>query len=414
MMTNDEEATAALQSHWPLWARSQQLAPAGPWITWLILAGRGFGKTRAGAEWVRSLVESGQYGRIGLVAEDAGDARDVMVEGESGILAVSPPWFAPRYEPSKRRLTWPNGAMATLYSADDPEALRGPQFDAAWLDELAKWRYAQQAWDMLQFGLRLGTYPRQCVTTTPRPIPLLKEIIKSKSTIITKGNTYDNAAHLADKFFEEIVTKYDGTRLGRQELYAEILDDNPNALWTYKMIEQHRVREFDLTTLQKIVVAVDPPTSSNENSDECGIIVVGETEKKHFYVLADYSVQGRKPAAWALQVVKAYHTFQANAVIAEVNQGGEMVQAVISEVDRTMPIYAVRASRGKWLRAEPVAALYEQGRVHHVGMLATLEDQMIDFNPAGEAAGRSPDRLDALVWGVTHLMEGKRQEPRLR
>lgn len=410
---NDEDAEL-LQYHWPFWARADQVAPVGDWQTWLILAGRGWGKTRAGAEWVRSLIESGNYGRLALVAEDAGDARDVIVEGESGIIATAAPWFKPKYEPSKRRITWPNGAMATLYSADDPEALRGPQFDAAWLDEVAKWRYAREAWDMLQFGLRLGMRPVQCVTTTPRPIPLLKELIKDEATHVTKGSTYDNLDNLADQFYKQVQRKYEGTRLGRQELFAEILDDNPNALWSYALIEQHRVREFLFTNCNKIVVAVDPPASSNENSDECGIVVAGKTEAGHVYVFADHSVQGRKPHAWATKAVQAYHTFAASCIVAEVNQGGDMVVAVLNEVDSAVPVHTVRATRGKWLRAEPVAALYEQGRVHHVGMLATLEDQMVDFNPTGESDGRSPDRLDALVWAVTYLMLNEPTNPRVR
>lgn len=416
---NDEEAEL-LQYHWPAWARPDQVSPTGnDWLTWLILAGRGWGKTRAGAEWVRSLVESGNYGRIALVAEDAGDARDVIVEGESGIMATASPWFRPKYEPSKRRLTWPNGAIASLYSADDPESLRGPQFDAAWLDELAKWRYAREAYDMLQFGLRLGIHPVQCITTTPRPIPLLKELVvesktKASSIRITKGSTYDNLDNLADQFYAQVQKKYEGTRLGRQELFAEILDDNPNALWSYGLIEQHRVREFDFTKCQRIIVAVDPPTTSDENSDECGIVIAGKTESDHVYVLADYSVQGRKPHGWATRAVSAYHTFGASALVAEVNQGGEMVVAVINQVDELVPVHTVHATRGKWLRAEPVAALYEQGRVHHVGMLATLEDQMVDFNPTGEADGRSPDRLDALVWAVTYLMLNEPAKPRIR
>ena len=384
-----------------------------PYVTWLILAGRGFGKTRAGAEWIRSKVESGIYGRIALVAEDAADARDVMVEGESGILATASPWFRPRYEPSKRRLTWPNGAQATTFSSADPEALRGPQFDLAWLDELAKWRYMQETWDMLQFGLRLGDNPQQVITTTPRPVPLLKKLIKQKGTFITKGSTYDNRSNLSEKFFAEVIDKYEGTRLGRQELNAELLDDNPNALWSYKLLDQHRISQR-VDVYKRIVVAVDPPASSNENSDECGIIVVGELENKQYHVLGDFSVQGKQPQQWANIAITQYHNFTADCVVAEVNQGGDMVAAIFRQLDHTVPIHSVRATKGKWLRAEPVAALYEQGRVHHVGTMATLEDQMVDFNPTGEAEGRSPDRLDALVWGITYLSQKKTAEPSVR
>ena len=419
----DEEATL-LQYQWSFWARPQQIPPVldkkeYDWVTWLILAGRGFGKTRSGAEWVRDLIENHKYRRIALVAEDAGDARDVMVEGESGIIAVSPPWFKPNYEPSKRRLTWPNGARATIFSADDPESLRGPQHDAAWLDELCKWRYQQEAWDQLQFGLRLGKRPVQCITTTPKPTKLLKEIVARESTLITKGHTYDNLDNLAESFREAIVSRYEGTRLGRQELSAEILDDNPNALFHQHIIEQGRVSRSQVPQdLNRTVIAVDPPATGNENSDECGIIAcsrdIPNTNHAQFYVHRDHTVQGRSPERWAAAAVSAYYKHMANAIVAEVNNGGDMVESVIKNVDPTVKVIKVRASKGKWLRAEPIAGLYEQGRVHHIGSFSTLEDQMCDFDPSGTVEGKSPDRLDALVWGLAELSNRKQSDPGLR
>jgi len=418
----DEEATL-LQYQWSFWARPQQIPPSlsstTSWLTWLILAGRGFGKTRSGAEWVRDLVENHNYRRIALVAEDAGDARDVMVEGESGIIAISPPWNRPNYEPSKRRLTWPNGARATIFSADDPESLRGPQHDAAWLDELCKWRYQQEAWDQLQFGLRLGKRPVQCITTTPKPTKLLKEIVSRPSTLITKGHTYDNLDNLAETFREAIVSRYEGTRLGRQELSAEILDDNPNALFHQPLIDAARKRLSDVPEdLHMTVVAVDPPTTGNADSDECGIIAasrdIPNTNHAHYYVHADHTVQGRSPEGWAAQAVSAYYRHGANAIVCEVNQGGDMVESVIRSVDPTVKVIMVRASKGKWIRAEPVAGLYEQGRVHHVGSFSDLEDQMCDFDPSGTVEGKSPDRMDALVWALAELSNRKQQEPRIR
>lgn len=417
----DEEATL-LQYTWPFWARPEQLCPlwdSTSYLTWLILAGRGFGKTRSGAEWVIDLVQNRKYRRIALVAEDAGDARDVMVEGESGILACSPPWFKPNYEPSKRRITWPNGARATIFSADDPESLRGPQHDAAWLDELCKWRYQQECWDQLQFGLRLGRRPVQCITTTPRPTKLLKEIVGRKSTYITKGHTYDNLDNMAPSFREAIIARYEGTRLGRQELEAAILDDNPNALFHEGLIDKARVNLKSLPEdLNKTVVAVDPPTTGNADSDECGIVVASRdtpnTNHCHFYVHDDQSVQGRSPEQWAAQAVSAYYKFMANCIVAEVNQGGDMVEQVIKNVDPTIKVIKVRASKGKWLRAEPVAGLYEQGRVHHVGTFSKLEDQMCDFDPSGLIDGKSPDRLDALVWALAELSGRQQSNPRVR
>ncbi|MFD1423416.1 DNA-packaging protein [Laceyella tengchongensis] len=391
-----EEEAHSLLYDWRFWARPNQLPPEGNWRTWLLLAGRGFGKTRTGAEWIRWLVETGQAKRIALVAPTAGDARDVIVEGESGLLAISAPWCMPTYEPSKRRITWPNGAIATLYSADEPERLRGPQHDAAWCDELAAWRYPD-AWDMLMFGLRLGKDPRVVVTTTPKPTPIIKSLVEAKTTVVTRGSTFDNAENLAPAFLEQIVSKYEGTRLGRQELYADILDDTPGALWNWRMIDELRVKEHP--DLVRIVIAIDPAVTNDEDSDETGIVVAGLGADGHGYVLADLSRKDT-PDGWARVAVDAYHRHKADRIVAETNNGGDMVEFTIRTVDRGVAYKKLHASRGKLIRAEPVAALYEQGRVHHVGVFDDLEDQMCSWAPGED----SPDRMDALVWALTELM----------
>jgi phage terminase large subunit-like protein len=388
---------AALNWDWTFWARPNQLAPTGEWRVWLLMAGRGFGKTRCGAEWIRAEVESGRRGRLALVAETAADARDVMVEGESGLLAVSPPWFRPRYEPSKRRVTWPNGAIATTYSADDPEQLRGPQHDGAWCDEIGKWRYGQRAWDNLMFGLRLGNDPRCVATTTPRAVELIRHLLTLKTTVTTRGTTYENRVHLAPGFFTDIVSKYEGTRLGRQELLAEMLEDNPDALWQRAQIEELRV--LKAPELVRIVVAIDPPATSGEEAAEAGIVAAGLGKDGHGYVLADASLRAT-PDGWARAAVTLYHALRADRIVAEANNGGEMVEHTIRTLDKTISCKSVHASRGKLTRAEPVSALYEQKKVHHVGSFPVLEDQMCQWMP-GE---RSPDRLDALVWALTDLM----------
>lgn len=404
-----------------LWARDDQLPPAcavggGPWTTWLMLGGRGAGKTRAGAEWVRAIVgglePSGPATRVALVGETLADARAVMVEGVSGLLAVHPPHAKPLYEPSKRQVTWPNGAIAQIFSADDPESLRGPQFSAAWCDELCKWRRPEETWDMLQFGLRLGTSPRQVVTTTPRPTKLLKALIADPLTAVTRVSTAANEANLAPGFLDAIVGRYRGTRLGRQELDAELLEDRPDALWPRDLIERARVRVTP--ELRRVVVAVDPPASSGPHADACGIIVVGLGEDGRAYVLADRTRERVSPLEWARAVVRAYRRFEADRIVAKVNQGGELVETVIRQVDASVPVRSVRAMRGKWLRAEPVAALYEQGRVAHVGTFPELEDEMSDFGPDGLSGGASPDRVDALVWALTDLMLRGLAEPRVR
>lgn len=396
----------ALLCNWPFWARPSQLPPPGDWRIWLLIAGRGFGKTRTGAEYVRARVRSGNARRLALVAPTAADARNVMVEGESGVLAVSPSWDRPRYEPSKRRLTWPNGAIATLYSADEPERLRGPQHDMSWCDELGSWRYPE-AWDMLMFGLRLGTDPRVVVTTTPRPTRLIRGLMTDSTAVLTRGTTFENRANLAPDFVEQIVRKYKGTRLGRQELDAELLDDVPGALWTRAVIEGCRAGTFPV--LARVVVAIDPAVTSGEAADETGIIVAGKDGQGHGWLLADAS--GRyAPTEWAKTAIAAYRTHRADRIVAEVNNGGEMVEATLRMIDPNVSFAAVHASRGKVTRAEPVAALYEQGRVHHFGAFPQLEDQMCGFSRGAQgefdvqAAGYSPDRVDALVWALTDLL----------
>ncbi|HYL48663.1 MAG TPA: terminase family protein [Stellaceae bacterium] len=390
---------------WEFWARPNQLPPPGDWRVWLLLAGRGFGKTRSGAEFVRARVESGLASRVALVGPTASDVRDVMIEGESGLLAISGEDWRPAYEPSKRRLTWPNGAVALAFSADEPERLRGPQHDLAWCDELAAWRYAA-AWDNLLLGLRLGSDPRAVVTTTPKPNRLVRDVLASPGTVVTRGSTFDNAANLAPAFLDTVVRRYQGTRLGRQELEAELLDDVPGALWSRDAIEAARVTAAP--DLSRIVVAIDPAASSGEGADETGIVVAGLAHDGRVYVLDDLS--GRmSPRAWALKAIAAYRKFAADRIVAEINNGGEMVEATLRSVQSDAPFRALRASRGKAVRAEPVAALYEQGRVHHVGGLPALEDQLCaftaDFDRA--ASGTSPDRLDALVWAVTDLMANR-------
>ncbi len=364
----------------------------------MILGGRGAGKTRAGAEWIAEEVRAARAGRIALVGESYADAREVMVEGTSGLRALGPDHAKPRYEATRRRLLWPNGAVASLHSASDPEGLRGPQFDAAWSDEAAKWPDAEAAWSMLQFGLRLGDHPRQVVTSTPRAVPLIRNLLTDDRVAVTRATTYDNRANLADAFFSTVIKTYEGTRLGRQELNGELLEDDPDALWTRTLIE--RCRRTSTPDFNRVVIGVDPPASSGAGADECGIVVAGIGSDDRFYVLADRSRARAKPAAWAKAVAEAYKNFDADRVIAEVNQGGEMVESVLHHVAPTLPVRQVRATRGKKVRAEPVAALYEQGRVSHLAPLPELEDQMCNFS----GHGKSPDRLDALVWAITDLM----------
>ena len=370
-----------------------------------MLAGRGFGKTRSGTEWLREKWQAGA-GRIAIVAETAADARDVLVEGPSGILAISPRSERPLYEPSKRRVTWPNGAVATLYNGTEPDQLRGPEHDTALVDELAKYRYAQDTWDNLQFGLRLGTRPQAMVTTTPRPIPIIRALLKEPGVIVTRGSTFDNARNLPESFVRKLNERYVGTRLGRQELFAEILDDLPGALWSRDMLESARCSAAP--AMRRIVVAVDPSgtrggNGSEERGDDVDIVVAGLGVDGRGYVLADETCN-LSPAGWGRRAVDAYRDWKADRIIAERNFGGAMVEHVIRTVDKTVSYREVTASRGKFARAEPVAALYEQGRVSHVGMFAALEDQMCMIAPDGYVGDGSPDRADAAVWALTDLM----------
>lgn len=406
-----EKQATDLLTDWKFWARPNQIEPDGDWTTWLILAGRGFGKTRAGAEWVRGQVcgatplAAGKARWIALVAETAADARDVMVEGESGILSVHPKDFRPEYEPSKRRVTWPNGAQATLFNATEPGQLRGPQHDLAWSDELAKWRYAEETWDMLQFGLRLGLQPKQIVTTTPRPIKIVRDLIKDPSCVVTRGTTFENRSNLAPKFLEQIERKYAGTRLGRQELNAEVLDDAPDALWTRAVLDGHRRKESEVPPLKRVVVAIDPAAKTNDAPEDgaaTGIVCVGLGEDGRGYVLEDATVR-TSPLGWARRALGVFDRYGGDVIVGEVNNGGDMVENTIRTVRPGVRFIPVHASRGKWVRAEPVAALYEQGRVSHVGAFPALEDEMVLFGPNGMPDGTSPDHLDALVWGLTEL-----------
>lgn len=418
----DQDALAALKWHWDFWARPNQRAPSdedrpSPWNTWLVLAGRGFGKTRMGSEWIRENVSGptplspppSGWKRIALVAETAADARDVMVLGDSGILACHPKDFRPEWSPTNRRLTWPNGVEAWVYNATEPDQLRGPQHHAAWVDELAKFRYMQETWDQLQFGLRLGEHPRALVTTTPRPLPLIKRLINDPDTVVTRGATLDNQANLASNTVKQLYERYGGTRIGRQELEGEILTDIPGALWNRDNIDATRIWEVP-TDLERVYVAVDPAVSNNENSDEHGIVVVGLARDKEGYargyVLQDGTLRGQ-PEDWARKAVSLYRSWSADKIIAEKNQGGLMVESTIKAVDRSVPVELVHASRGKVVRAEPISALYEQGRIHHVGSFDALEDQMCLFsidNIRNESNG-SPDRVDALVWGLTKIFD---------
>lgn len=388
---------------WERWARAEQLAPRGDWTTWLMLGGRGSGKTRAGAEWVRQLAAAGVT-PIALVGQTMTEAMAVMIRGESGLLAVHPVRQRPRIRGNV--LHWRNGVEATLLSASDPDRFRGPQFAAAWCDEVAKWPNAEAAWDMLQFALRLGDRPRQLATTTPRPIPLLRRLLADPATVVNRMKTSENA-HLAPNFLDTVVGRYRGSVLGRQELDGELIEDAPDALWQRAMF-----RPATDEAPGRIVVAVDPPVTGGLKSDACGIIVAGRTGSGAV-VLEDLTLQPARPMGWARRAVAAFHGHAADAIVVEVNQGGDMVKTVIAQVDPDVPVRAVRANRGKWLRAEPVATLYAQGRVTHAPGLFALEDEMCAFGSDGRSDGHSPDRVDALVWAVTDLVLGG-AEPRVR
>jgi len=397
-----EEEAFALQYDWKFWGRPKQQEPSGDWWYWVILAGRGFGKSRTGGQWINARVESGNCGRIALVGETVADVRDIMVEGPSGVLACSPPWNKARYAPSNRRVTWANGAVATTYSAETPDQLRGPEHDSAWCDELAKWKH-RDAWDQLLFGMRRpGVVPRVLVTTTPRPTPIIKELVKDPLTRLTRGSTYENQTNLSPVFLQKIKEKYAGTRLGRQELDAEVLDDAPGALWKRDDIEADRVHATP--EMRRIVVAIDPSVSAESSTSETGIVAVGLGKDGHGYVLSDGSIERPTPEQWAKGAVALYNTLHADRIIGEVNNGGDLVQSNVDAVQKNLPFKMVRASRGKHVRAEPISSFYEQHRVHHVGMFPLLEDQMCQWEPG--VSTWSPNRVDALVWALTELMLG--------
>ena len=421
-----EQEICALPYLFDFWALPHQRAPEGKWRSWLVLGGRGAGKTRAGAEWVRSQVEGarpfdkGKASRIALLGETYDQVREVMVTGDSGILACSPPDRRPEWRASERKLVWPNGAEAQFFSAHDPDGLRGPQFDAAWADEFAKWKKAQATWDMLQFALRLGSDPRVCVTTTPRNVPVLRDLMALKSTVTTQAATEANRANLAKSFLAEVRERYAGTRLGRQELDGVLVADTEGAWWTGEMLD--RARCLSVPPLDRVVVAVDPAVSSGSKADACGIIVAGAQvqgppEDWRAYILADCTIKGVGPVGWACAAIAAMDAHGAEKLIAEVNQGGQLVEEVIRQVDPLVPYKGVHATRGKVVRAEPVAALYEQGRVRHVEGLSDLEDQMSLMTSRGYEGEGSPDRVDALVWAVHELLiapANQYRRPRVR
>lgn len=419
----NEGELETLATTWEIFAHPHQCPPrvaanGAPWLTWLLVGGRGAGKTRAGAEWIRAQAlglapfANEPTTRIALVGETEHDVREVMIEGISGLLAVHPRRDRPLWSPSRKRLEWANGAVAYAFSAEDPESLRGPQFGCAWSDEMAKWRYAEATFDMLQFGLRLGSQPKQLITTTPRPTALLKRLMTDPSSAVTRAPTQANALNLAPTFLKSVMARYQNTRLGRQEIDGEIIEDRPDALWSRALIETCRVD--DAPPLARIVVAVDPPASSSKRADACGIVAAGISESGLVFVLADDTVSAATPSAWAAKAIALWRRLEADALVAEVNQGGEMVEAVIKQVDDTVPVTSVRAKRAKWLRAEPVATLYEQGRVKHAGCFPALEDEMCDFASGGLSSNRSPDRLDALVWAITALTATVHTMPRVR
>lgn len=385
---------------WEGWiARPEQQIPPGDWYVWFIRAGRGFGKTRTGAETVREWAK--HYRFVNLIGATADDARDIMVQGESGILAICPNGERPIYRKSDRQLVWPNGGKSLIFTADEPERLRGKQGEKLWADEVGAWRY-EESWHQAMFGLRLGDKPQAVVTTTPRPTNLIKELLADPRTVETQGSTYDNRANLAPDFFTKIITRYEGTRLGRQELDAEILDDVPGALWTLTQLNTLRV--LKAPAFRRVVVGVDPAITSSEGADETGIIVCGFGQDGQGYVLDDLSIRA-SPHGWASAAVTAYYKHKADRIIAEANQGGEMVEHTIKTVDSTVPVKLVHASRGKQTRAEPIASLYEKGQMHHVGTFPKLEDQMANWTPD---QAKSPDRMDALVWAFTELMLNSR------
>lgn len=392
------QATETLKYDWPLWiARENQLPPEWDFRVWLCMTGRAWGKTRTGGETIRHWIESGKSRRIALIARTSADVRDTIVKGEAGILTISPPWNRPLWEPSKRRLTWPNGAHATTYSGDEPDQLRGPEHDTVWADELASWKYADDAWANAMLGLRIG-HAKAIVTTTPKPIDLLRELMNDPGTHVTRGTTYDNRANLAQAFFKGIVGRYEGTSRGRQELEGELLEESEGALLERKDFESTRTEAP--TEWKRGVVAIDPAATSTQKSDETGIVVTVRGYDDHAYTLEDLS--GRyTPEAWARKAIDAYRRHGLDRIVAEKNNGGEMVEHTLRTVDRAVPVKLVHASQGKRARAEPVSVLFTRGHAHHCGKFPQLEDQWCTWEPL--SGMRSPDRLDAETWAVTEL-----------
>jgi phage terminase large subunit-like protein len=390
-----------LRSDWHSRARPEQLAPPGDWTTWLLMAGRGFGKTLSGSSWINGEVEAGVR-RVALVGATERDVRATMVEGPSGILATAPSWNRPVWESSKRKLTWPNGAIGNCYSSEQPDRLRGPEHEIGWLDELAAFEQLDETYTMFSMGLRVGKRPRAMISTTPRPLPLIKALVKrdGQDVVVVRGATYANRANLAPSFFETIIRKYENTRIGRQELNAELLLDTPGALWTYDLCEQCRVAKAP--PMKRVCIAVDPAVSTNEDSDETGLVVCGIGEDNHGYVIEDLSGK-YSPVEWARRACMAYRLHQADTIVAEANMGGNLVMETLRSVDKNIPCRLVHAAKGKYVRAEPVSSLFEQHRCHFAGTFPILEDQCCSFEPG---AGSSPDRMDAMVWGLSLLMLG--------
>ena len=407
----DEKQCEELFHDWSLWARPEQTPPPGDWVYWLILAGRGAGKTRAGAEAVRQWTKT--FALVNLIGATHDDVRDIMVLGESGLMAICPKGERPRYARATARLAWPNGAVSQLFSAEEPDRLRGKQHMKLWCDELAAWRHAD-AFEQALLGLRLGDKPQAVITTTPRPTKIIKHLIEDKDAIVTRGSTFDNRHHLAQAFIERITARYAGRAIGRQELFAEIVEEAPGALWTRALIERQRLAAGAAPgDYAEIVVGVDPPAKSGAKADECGIVVVGKTAPGAIHVIADLTSQGDTPGQWASRVVAAFRRFKANRVVAEINNGGEMVVEVLRQSEPNLPVRTVTATRGKFLRAEPVAAAYERGIVFHLGAFGKLEDQLCALTPDfdSRASGFSPDRADALVWAIADLIALDRAGP---
>lgn len=434
----NEKELEQLYFDWYLWARDDQLPPnlqppnlqppdsqqhAQNWQNWILLGGRGAGKTRAGAEWIRAKAlgiapfATSPAWRIALIGETFNDVREVMLEGDSGLLNIHPPHQKPTYIASRKRLEWPNGAIAQLFSAEEPESLRGPQFHAAWCDEFAKWPYDEDVWDMLQFGMRLGDVPQVIITTTPRNRKKLKDILALPNSYVSRASTFANKQNLAAAFLQTIDQNYAGTNLGRQELYGEIIEDRQGALWNYELIEslRRRKKDYEIGEFSRIILAIDPPATSHKKSNACGMIVAAMDAERHAYILADISMQSVSPIVWAQKAVQIYHQYNIDRIVAEVNQGGEMVETILRTIDAQISYAAVFARKDKKSRAEPVAALYEQGKVHHLGMFEELEDEMCQFDHLIGSSRNSPDRVDALVWAVSHLLlNGATNVPRIR